>query len=262
MKKDLKDIIINTGRHCDDAYASYRYKSHKKDDLDSDYWNIQRETIARYEKSQADRLAPLIRYLESQCGKPWYKVWHDICEDNDNRTIRGHHLREHVLWMVYDNGISKESPPPFYWRRGRFHVDKNGILRKNEDKRNRKKVLPKNDFILRKDKEIYILSNFGWYRTPSLCNFHYYTSFSTAFHIFESGATAYVKDSPGDDRYLPARPKYLIQRNPRKGFEFISYRDLCELYSAKKLVGCIISCIYQQASWKEIEIALGQKKSK
>lgn len=261
MKKDLKDLIINTRRHDDDAWASYRINARKNKDYDSEYWNTQKETMARYAKSISDRLAPLIRYLESNCGKPWYKVWHDICEDNDNRSVRGHHLREHALQMVDNNGISKESIRR--WRRSwGFYVDDSGILRKHEDKGNRKKIHPKNNFITEKDKNIYVLSNLGWYRTPNLCRFNHYTAFSGIILDYSDKLGCFAKDCAGDDSYLPRVPKYLIQRDPSRGFEFISYRDLCKLYSTNKLSGCIIVSKYQQASWKEIEIALGQKKSK
>lgn len=51
-------------------------------------------------KSQSDVLGPLKGFLKSNVGRPWNKVWSEVCEKTDSRTILGSHLRDHIRWMV------------------------------------------------------------------------------------------------------------------------------------------------------------------
>jgi hypothetical protein len=54
----------------------------------------------REAKLFCDRLAPLIRYLESQVGRPWNHVYRDICRHAHRDTTLGRHLRIHVAEQV------------------------------------------------------------------------------------------------------------------------------------------------------------------
>lgn len=59
-----------------------------------------RAPMRRTEKVQNDLLGPLRRYLRSNLGRPWNKVYSEICAAADARSLRGMHLRQHVAWEV------------------------------------------------------------------------------------------------------------------------------------------------------------------
>jgi len=70
-----------------------------------------------------DRLAPMRRWLRCQIGRPWSKVYHELCQEADARTMKGWHLRDHVR---------SEVEPDSWQRRYRgwgFYVDGHGVLR-------------------------------------------------------------------------------------------------------------------------------------
>jgi hypothetical protein len=69
----------------------------------------------------ADKLAPVHRYLEANCGRPWSKVREDLFARFDIRTTPGRHiLFDHVLREVEQD--RRWSP--------RFRIDDHGMLRK------------------------------------------------------------------------------------------------------------------------------------
>jgi len=68
-----------------------------------------------------DRLAPLERWLGSNVGRGWSNVYHEFCTRFDERTMKGWHLRDHLLGML---GAGR-----FSWG-GPFLVDDRGILRR------------------------------------------------------------------------------------------------------------------------------------
>jgi hypothetical protein len=70
-----------------------------------------------------DRLAPLWRWLRSHLGRPWTKVFQELCREADRRTMKGRHLRDHVLLEVEKNWQGRRY-------RG-FYVDGHGRLRED-----------------------------------------------------------------------------------------------------------------------------------
>ena len=74
-----------------------------------------------------DKLAPAYRWLESQVGRPWSKVYSELCAKFDTRTVAGRHIvHDHMLPSVrpYDD------PQP-YRSRSDLVIDRHGILRKS-----------------------------------------------------------------------------------------------------------------------------------
>lgn len=68
----------------------------------------------------SDKLSPVHRYLERNCGRPWDKVRSELFARFDVRTTPGRHvLFDHVLRDVEDHAR--------WWRR--FVVDRHGMLR-------------------------------------------------------------------------------------------------------------------------------------
>lgn len=90
-----------------------------------------------------ENLAPLRRFLESQVGRPWNKVYSEICETIDTRSTVKQHILQHVedfvathTWRQEDSiwCVSKHwsEPMPLSHTRQRLYVDpKSGLLRKN-----------------------------------------------------------------------------------------------------------------------------------
>lgn len=67
-----------------------------------------------------DKLRPAMRWLESQVGRPWNKVWGELVARFDTRTTAGRHI-------VFDHLLPEvEGPFPY---RG-FRVDRRGLLKK------------------------------------------------------------------------------------------------------------------------------------
>src|SRR5256885_13471221 len=98
MRQDMKDLLVDTGR----AGCGYEKRANswrarlKHADPDTLPQRISRPR----EKTQCDRLRPLYRFLEKQCGRSWNKVFSEIVKSADYRSLRGHHLLEHVKGYV------------------------------------------------------------------------------------------------------------------------------------------------------------------
>jgi len=56
----------------------------------------------------------LQRYLESNVGKPWDKVYSQICDVADNRSEVGNNIRKRLDWLVETSG---------------FYIDSEGVAR-------------------------------------------------------------------------------------------------------------------------------------
>lgn len=128
----MKHVIIDTGRvYGYGGYKMVRRKKIRSVDYDEDAFNFTKEGMRfpyscglSSKKGMADRLTPLYRFLENNCGRKWDDVWKEICESCSNRSIRGFHLREHVKRYVNYRIINGKRA--FY--RSSFYTDEEGIL--------------------------------------------------------------------------------------------------------------------------------------
>jgi hypothetical protein len=105
-------------------------------------------------KDFSDLLGPLYSYLGKQCGRPWSKVWSDVCSSMKGNGVSQRHIKGHLCRMV--EGISHPGQPtymghcpgepdfatwfggPIRYVDGRFYVNHAGILlrvRKRKAKR-------------------------------------------------------------------------------------------------------------------------------
>jgi len=98
VRKDYKDVILNTGR----TWGSVARKNQRVKDDDMD---AQCAPMRNYKdrKQFGDRVTPLYRYLHKQVGRPWNKVYSELCKQTDPRSIRGFHLRSHIDDIVVPN---------------------------------------------------------------------------------------------------------------------------------------------------------------
>jgi hypothetical protein len=136
MRKDMKDVIIDTGRT--GKYDSARKTQPTYDEAKLEKLPEREGMRRRYDywgPILGDRLGPLERFLRSRLGKQWDKVYSEICSEADLRNLRGKHLREHVEWEV-DTWSERLAKQDMRWpRTSRFYVDKGGFLREDKSYR-------------------------------------------------------------------------------------------------------------------------------
>ena len=136
MRLDMRHLLLDTGR-------GMRLKRNRQRERNcSDYWDVTSERMFTprahgqysYRREFCDRLSPLYRYLEKNCGRPWNDVFSEMCQHIDLRTIRGYHL-----WTHIDSYVYWINDPLILWYKLMFgrlsshlHVDGDYILQKGE----------------------------------------------------------------------------------------------------------------------------------
>jgi len=114
MRPDMKKVIVSRPRA---GGGGKIQKACRRMKLSEDDGGPIKESMTKkygYErKQQTDLLGPLRRFLHSKIDQYWPKVWAEICEHADLRTVMGDHLRRHVEMEVEMN----------------VTVDEDGILR-------------------------------------------------------------------------------------------------------------------------------------
>lgn len=136
MRYDFKDIIIERPRYGSSGGWGDIRNSKRVQELDDKVSYRKMHLHGWLGKEFSDRLKPIIGMLRKNVGRPWDKVWSEICKHADSRNIRGYHLRDHILDYVLLQG--KERVYPYRWsRRPDFYVDDHGILRETKVDRKR-----------------------------------------------------------------------------------------------------------------------------
>lgn len=80
----------------------------------------------------SDKLKPLYRYLQANAGRPWDKVYSELCARYDRRTLKGWHLLSGHVDRYTVEGHGRGWAHLF--RDGAW-VDRHGILRYTQHKR-------------------------------------------------------------------------------------------------------------------------------
>jgi hypothetical protein len=135
-RKDLSRTVIEGGRYYSNCY--FRRASHGTERATTRAW-LDRVLVDLDEADESvppprprvgkvfyDKLAPAQRWLVAQVGRPWDKVYSDLCAAFDTRTVAGRHVvHDHMLpW------VRRWDVPSPYWRRFELVIDEHGILRK------------------------------------------------------------------------------------------------------------------------------------
>lgn len=91
-------------------------------------------------KESAFSPAPLRRFLNKNVGRPWDKVYSEICEHADSRSVAGYNLRKHIAYYlelnVVINGKTVYYLPEYgigyvELRKDELYIDhKDGLLKK------------------------------------------------------------------------------------------------------------------------------------
>jgi hypothetical protein len=135
-RKDLSRTVIEGGRYYHNTY--FRRASHGTERATTREWldrvavdlDEADETVPpplkRVGKMFYDKLAPAQRWLASQVGRPWSKVYSDLCARFDARTVAGRHVvHDHMLkWVRRYDAL------PTHHSRHDLVIDRHGILRK------------------------------------------------------------------------------------------------------------------------------------
>ena len=91
MREDMFKVIVERPRRGKEGYASAK---RIRNDWDSP---MHLGTRAGYGgRNLNENLAPLRRYLHAQIGRPWNKVFSEICAGIDRRNTVQQHIHQHI----------------------------------------------------------------------------------------------------------------------------------------------------------------------
>lgn len=136
-RKDLSRTVIEGGRYYRNSF--FRRASHGDERATTREWldlviNDLDEADAsapparrRIGKMFHDKLAPAMRWLRSQVGRPWTHVYSELCSKFDSRTVAGRHVvQDHMLrWVVRHDAVDRFRYP----RSFELMIDRHGVLR-------------------------------------------------------------------------------------------------------------------------------------
>lgn len=127
--RNLSRTIIEGGRHYQSsADRKFRNRRRRRVRFDDDGDPIGRQPDPGLGcLYHHDRLGPLTRWLRRQTGRPWNKVYQELSERYDARSLKGWHLREHLQSEV------ERTREDARWDRWTFRVDAHGFLRENRE---------------------------------------------------------------------------------------------------------------------------------
>ena len=109
MRHDMAKVVTERPRHGHSNPSKKWGLRLRQHDCDADDHGPSRAPIARGNqygwetKMFSDLLGPLRRYLHTQVGRPWDKVWSDITRTLDHRSLTGRHIVSHIMWDVERN---------------------------------------------------------------------------------------------------------------------------------------------------------------
>lgn len=102
MRKDMGKIITEKPRRGSSARNAKTRMSIKWKGQEGDYDIPQKQSSSRYRvhgynaKEFTDVLGPLYRYLDKQVGRPWNKVYSELCAFLDKRKVTHAHVFTHI----------------------------------------------------------------------------------------------------------------------------------------------------------------------
>jgi len=105
MRSDMKKVIVERprwGSRLRNLKTAQRVAPQCVFDEDHDS-GPRRAPASRHEKSFNEHLGPLWRFLRSNLGRPWSKVYSEIRAVIDGRGVLGNHLLDHLQWEVETN---------------------------------------------------------------------------------------------------------------------------------------------------------------
>lgn len=130
MRRDMKEVIVETARSGGDFYRNQGHKPLRDSEGFPDLPSHEKMRY-RKDKTQGDKLRPLRAFLESKVGQQWDDVFSEICEVNDKRSMLGFHLLTHLQQYVQAPGLNNKH----HYFSPHFFQDSDGTLQKAKDNR-------------------------------------------------------------------------------------------------------------------------------
>jgi hypothetical protein len=178
-------------------------------------------------KSLNENLAPLRRFLASNTGRPWSKVYAEIRANLDGRKATGLHVLQHLpglvevdTWldgktvMVWERRGADRSQPV----RGLYVHPVSGLLLRAPNRRERRRPKPVTERQIDAD-TVYRLTDGVWYRFEYALRGPNEIAEVVRFHEDQPERNReYGLASPGDRRVIryrdlpPHRARYLLRR--------------------------------------------------
>ena len=173
MRKDMDKLLVTTPR-VGSSMKNREVREARRSAREGDYDNLPRNSSMKPKSRRWDDrkqlneyLTPLVRYLKKNCGRPWDKVYSEICENMDRRGIVQDHIFQHLFDYVERNPIFKDGKPHrtgygglsrLYKSDWSFYVDEGGTLRQPKEKRPPWRVEKDNlNIIKTKDSSMFII---------------------------------------------------------------------------------------------------------
>jgi hypothetical protein len=113
----------------------------EREDAQTTYESMKGKKKHRWHKSLNENLAPFWRFLGGCVGRPWAKVYSEICEHVDRASAVQAHVLQHVWDRVERNPVFRDGKVyslPIFAREPweisvyNFYVDPHGILRRGK----------------------------------------------------------------------------------------------------------------------------------
>ena len=143
MRQDMAKVVTerprygHAGRSNKTAFRAWRYDSEDQfNDLTKRISSGRHRQYGWFAKEFSDRLGPLKKFLRSRVGQHWDKVYSELSQSLDRRSLTGLHIWQHV-WMEVERDCilgfdRKIYPNPKYGRhfpvRGLYIHPKTRIL--------------------------------------------------------------------------------------------------------------------------------------
>lgn len=100
MRSDMSKVIVERPRRGSRLPNHKSALSLQPGRLDDEVYIDPPKPRHSKRKSLNEHLNPLRRYLESQVGRPWSKVYAEICQNLDSRKATGLHILQHLFDFV------------------------------------------------------------------------------------------------------------------------------------------------------------------
>jgi len=147
MRSDIGKVICERERGNSRAHSPKDGISIPWSGPEGDYDQAKRASMswnsperANDNKSFTDVLPPLYRWLDQQVGRPWSKVYSELCRGLDKRKVTHRHVFDHALQYIEVNAFLGEDGQYYvrgrYWRNaaidGLFVHPRTGLVRRQK----------------------------------------------------------------------------------------------------------------------------------
>lgn len=101
MRSDMKKVLTERPRHGSwQGQRRVRAPAARLWDGEDGFEDAEHPGRPLRTRYFSDLIGPLRKWLRRQVGRPWDKVWSEICAQVDAESVSGLHLRDHVRWEV------------------------------------------------------------------------------------------------------------------------------------------------------------------